>query len=82
MIYLFENYYFGMNLLWWVVWWVLLFWIFVVPYDIPGQRNQRETALTILRKRFDARAITKDEYYEKLRIIENDEAYYAHLDLP
>ena len=82
MIYLFDNYYFGMNLLWWFAWLGLLFWIFAVPYDIPGQRNQRNSAAAILRKRLDALAITKAEHDEKLRILENDEAYYAHLNLP
>jgi len=82
MIFLYENYYFGMNLLWWFAWWLLLFWIFAIPYDIPGQRNQRDSAADILRKRLKAHAITKDEYYEKLRILENDQAYYTQRDLP
>jgi putative membrane protein len=82
MINLYETYYYGMNLLWWFGWFMLLFWIFAVPYDIPGQRNQRNTPVDILRKRLESNAITKAEYDEKVRIIENDEAYYKHLNLP
>jgi putative membrane protein len=79
---LYDNYYFGMNLLWWFAWCVLIFWIFAMPYNIPGQPNQRGSAVDIVRKRFKTGTITKNEYDEKLRLIENDKAYYIHQELP
>jgi len=69
----YENYYWGMSFFWWIIWGGLLVWIFAIPYDIPFQRNKtKPSALDILQKRFAAGEISKDEYYEKKTIIEND----------
>ncbi len=69
---MFYNNFWGMNLLWWVVWMVVLFWIFALPYDIPGQRNRRETALDILQKRLAAGEITIQKYTETKQLIKSD----------
>ncbi len=66
----YENYYWGMNIVWWLIWLILLFWIFATPYDIPGQRRKRVSPRDILKKRFAEGEITTEEYYEKLKIIE------------
>jgi putative membrane protein len=68
----YENYYGGMNLIWWIIWIGLLVWIFAIPYDIPFQRNKKSSPLDILQKRFASGEINKEEYYEKKTIIEND----------
>lgn len=65
----FTNYYWGMNLIWWAVWIIMLIWIFALPYNIPGQRNPNESALELLKKRFAAGEINKEEYNEKRAII-------------
>jgi putative membrane protein len=62
----------GMDLIWWIIWMLMLFWIFVTPYDIPGQRKRKDTPLSILQKRFAAGAITEEEYHEKKKILEKD----------
>jgi len=64
------NYYWGMDLIWWGVWIIMLFWIFALPYNIPGQRNRRESAFDILQKRFASGEITSNEYDEKKKILE------------
>lgn len=66
----YENYYWGMNLVWWMIWLILLFWIFATPYNIPGQRANKVTAFSILQKRFASGEITTEEYNEKLKILE------------
>ena len=62
----------GMHLIWWFVWIVLLFWIFATPYDIPGQRKKKDSPLDILLKQFAAGNMTKEEYQERKRLIQND----------
>jgi putative membrane protein len=52
----------GMNLIWWIIWMIMIFWIFATPYNIPGQRTRKESALDILQKRFASGAINNDEY--------------------
>ena len=65
-----ENYYYwGMNAIWWIVWLVLLFWIFAIPYDVPGQRRRRDSPLEILKKRFAAGQITKEEFLTQKEIL-------------
>jgi putative membrane protein len=68
----YDQYYWGMHFFWWFVWIMLLIWIFAVPYDIPGQRRRRDSALDILQKRFAAGEITTDDYNHKRKILEND----------
>lgn len=69
----YEGYHFwGMHLIWWVLWLIFIFWIFVTPYDIPGQRKKKDTPLDILKKRFAAGEMNKEEYQEKERIIKEE----------
>jgi putative membrane protein len=60
----------GMHLVWWIVWLVLLYWIFAVPYNIPGQRSKKDTPLDILKKRFAQGEINKEEFLEAKKLLE------------
>jgi putative membrane protein len=66
---LFINYW-GMNLVWWFVWMITMFWIFALPYDIPGQRKTKDGPLDILQKRFASGQISAVEYEVKKKILE------------
>jgi len=66
----YETYYWGMNLVWWIVWILLFFWIFAVPIAIPGQRKRADSPLDILQKRYAAGEITTDDYQEKKKMLE------------
>ena len=68
---MFYNNYWGMNAIWWIAWLFLLFWIFAVPYDIPGQRNSRRNPLYLLQQRLASGEITTEEYNEKKKILES-----------
>ena len=66
----YHTSYGGMHFVWWVIWLIIVFWIFVTPYDIPGQRNKKEKPIDILKRRFAAGEINEDEYKEMKRIVE------------
>jgi putative membrane protein len=68
----YSNYYWGMNILWWFIWIIVLLWIFALPYDIPGQRKRKDNPLDILQKRFVNGEITQAEYLEKRQLLEDD----------
>lgn len=68
----YENIYLGMNIIWWAIWILLLFWIFAIPYDIPGQRRKKDTAFEMLQKRYANGQITEAEYSDKKRILEEE----------
>jgi len=48
----YESYHGGMVLIWWIVWVVLLFWTFKIPYRILGEPKRRDSPLNILQSRF------------------------------
>ena len=66
----YENYYYGMNVIWWVIWVLLMLWIFALPYNIPGQRQKSESEYDILRKKYAEGLITTIEYQEKKKTLE------------
>lgn len=68
----YENYYWGMNVIWWFLWIVLIIWIFAIPYDIPGQKRKKESAFDILQKKYADGKITKSEYLDKKQILEEE----------
>lgn len=68
----YSNYYWGMHFVWWLVWVSLLFWIFVTPYDIPGQRRKKDSPLDTLKQRFAAGQLTNEEYQQKKKILDSD----------
>jgi putative membrane protein len=68
----YNNYYWGMNPIWWILWILLLFWVFALPYDIPGQRKRKDSALQILRNRFAAGQITAKEYEDMKKNLQDE----------
>lgn len=69
---MYDGYHFwGMHLIWWVIWVILLFWIFFTPYDVPG-RKRKDSPLEILQRRFASGEMSKEEYEERRAIIERD----------
>lgn len=69
-MHMYAGYHFGgMHLIWWFVWIIFLFWIFVTPYDIPGQRKKKDSPFDILHKRFASGQITTEEYHEKKKFL-------------
>lgn len=65
-----DYHYWGMHFVWWAIWIIFLIWIFATPYKIPGKRAQKETPLDVLKKRFAAGEISKEEYQEKKDLLE------------
>lgn len=68
----FDGHWGGMHFGWWIIWFILLIWIFFVPYDIPYQKSIKENPLTILKKRFANGEITKEEFEESKKILKSD----------
>lgn len=69
MMYTHGYHFWGMHMVWWILWVILLVWVFVTPYNIPGQRTKKDTPLDILNRRFALGEIGKEEYQEKKKHI-------------
>ena len=63
----------GMHLIRWVIWMILLFWIFATPYSIPGQRAKKASPLDVLKMRFATGEIDSSEFEERKNILEKSE---------
>jgi len=68
----YDNYFWGMDFIWWFLLGVMLVWIFAVPYDIPGQRNRKSSPLNALQRRFAAGEMGTKEYQDRKKIVEMD----------
>ena len=69
----YDGYHFwGMHLIWWFIWIILLFWIFATPNGVPSQRKKKDSPLDILQKRFASGQITKEEYQVSKKMLESD----------
>ena len=67
----FNSHYWGMHFFWWIFWILIAAWIFLTPYNIPGQRRKKDTPLDILKKRFARGEITRQEFEAKKQFLSN-----------
>ena len=69
-MHMYDGHFGGMHWIWWILWLIFIFWIFATPYDIPGKRKKNVSPLDILKKRFAAGEINKEEYEERKKVLE------------
>ncbi|MCK0180658.1 SHOCT domain-containing protein [Flavobacteriaceae bacterium S0862] len=67
-----DGHFFGMHFLWWIVWLFVLIGIFWFLYKTSFRGPQKEDSLQILKKRFANGKISKEEYEESKKILEED----------
>lgn len=67
-----DGFFWGMHWFWWIIWIFFIIWIFAIPYNIPGQRIEKENPLDILMKKYAAGEISTQEYEERRKILERD----------
>ena len=62
----------GMDFIWWIVFVIILVWIFILAFDIPGQRKEKDSPLDILKKRFAAGEITAEAFKRDSNLLKAD----------
>jgi putative membrane protein len=67
-----DGNFYGMHLIWWFIWIVLLIWFFLTPWGYRGRRGKEETPLDILKKRFASGEINKEEYEERKQVLKKN----------
>ena len=63
--------FFGMHLIWWFFWVLMIFWIFATPYSVRYMRYKRDSPLDILKQQLASGQITTAEYKEKKQLLES-----------
>ncbi len=71
---MFHNgyHFWGMHLIWWFFWVIFLFSIFGLFEPVRKTRIKKDSPLDILQKRFASGEISKDEYFENKKNLEED----------
>lgn len=69
----FDGHFWGMHFMWWIIWIVLIIWIFMLLFNPPFRRFQKEDPLDILKRRFANGELSKEEYEESKKILLKDE---------
>ena len=77
---LYDYHFFGMHLIWWVFWVVLIFALFGWFEPVPKRRVRRDSPAEILKRRFASGEITEDEFRERLRIIDEAGTLWVRLE--
>ena len=54
----------------WIIWMILIFWVFFTPWNIPGNRRIQNSPLYILKKRYAPGEITKEQYLDQKKTLE------------
>lgn len=68
-----EGHFWGMHLFWWIIWVVLIFWVFAIPADIPGQRKKKDGPLDILKRRYAPGEIDLEEFKERKDVLQEQD---------
>lgn len=66
-----DWYFGGMHGIWWILWIILLFWIFLVPWPTPAQRRRlkKDRAMDALRERYARGEISDEEFEQKKKVL-------------
>ena len=66
-----HGYHFwGMHMFWWILWFVFIVWIFFIPRGPYRRRKQQESPMDILKRRYASGEISKEEYEERKKVLE------------
>ena len=70
----FDSGWFGMYMLWWIFWILILvsFFSFLTPVPRKKARLNRQTPLDILQRRYAAGDIAKEDYEERKARLERE----------
>ena len=68
----YEYGFFGMHMLWWLFWIILISILFGWFEPVPKRRIRKDSPLDILQKRFASGEITAEEYQEKKNVLASD----------
>lgn len=72
----YNDNYWGMHFVWWIIWIILVVWLFVSSYGRKKAKDKyipfdNQTPLDILKKRYAGGEITKKEYLEAKETIDS-----------
>lgn len=68
----YDGYHFwGMHAIWWIIWLLFIAWV-LFTFTRYGREKDRDSSYDILRQRFAKGEITKEQYEEAKKVLEED----------
>ena len=68
-----DGFFWGMHLIWWAIWVVLLGWIFFAPSSSTYQEIEGDDPLMLLKMRFAQGESSKEEYEQSRELLKSDD---------
>ncbi len=62
-----TGHFWGLHWIWWLCVIILVAWLFTKPWKNPGKNEKRDTPLDVLKEKFARGEISKEEYEEKAK---------------
>lgn len=69
------HHFWGMHFFWWIFWILIVIWIMIKPWPFKSGKDQKNTAMDILRKRYANGEITTEEFKERKAELERDDIF-------
>lgn len=66
-----SYHFFGMHLLWWIIILIIVLLAILLFYRSNGQKSKIDSPLDILKRRLASGAISKEDFIEKKKFIED-----------
>lgn len=67
-----DGVFWGMHLIWWAIWFVILGWIFFAPSSSSYQEIEGDDPLTMLKIRFAKGEISKEDFEQSKKLMNSD----------
>jgi len=67
-----DGFFWGMHLIWWAIWILLLGWVFFAPSSTSYQEKEEDNPLELLKRRFAKGEITKEVYEQTKKLLKSD----------
>lgn len=67
-----DGFFWGMHLIWWAIWFVLLSWVFFAPSSSSYEETSQVDPVITLKIRFAKGEINKEEYEQTRKILKSD----------
>lgn len=68
----YHEHFWGMHMWWWIIFIIIVVFIIIRSLKTDTSKSKENTPLSILKKRFAKGEITKEEFEEAKRILEDD----------
>ncbi|MCM4169795.1 hypothetical protein KCTC52924_03572 [Arenibacter antarcticus] len=68
----YNGFFWGMHLVWWSIWLVLLGWVFFAPTSTSSTETKEYDSVTMLKIRFAKGEISKTEYEQSKKLLKSE----------